>query len=91
MKLATLAFIIALSIAVGLTVASLLGYDPASIGFYVEKLGSESNAFPAPEPTANQEGTGGRPAQLIPVPSGEFHGPIGQPSVRGPSGPPPNE
>lgn len=91
MKLATLAFLIALSIAVGLTVASLLGYDPASIGFFVDKLGTESNAFPAPEPEANQDAGVGRAPQLIPVPSGEFHGPTGEPTVRGPSGPPPNE
>lgn len=87
MKLATLAFVGALVLVLAIMAASLLGYDPQSIGELFTRLGAgtpEGTAVQKPvmrpvDPTANV------------VEPASFHGPTGKPTIKGPTGPPPQE
>lgn len=88
MKLAVLALVVAMMLAAAIGTSSMLGYDHTFIGTLMSAVSPRPT--PSPEPAAQEE-TAIRPQGEIAVPSGTFRGPTGNPTVKGPSGPPPQE
>lgn len=89
MKIAFLALLLALGLLYALSVGASFGGDVRMnlAGPIAEEPGAKTHL------TTHETTTrplGAQPG-LIPVPSGTFHGPTGQPTINGPSGPPPNE
>lgn len=82
MRTAILALFVSVGLLAALAVGSFFGrpFLPEHFRSRVER----QQVVPA------QAGQVGRPLQPVQVPAG-FQGPTGQPSVKGPSGPPPEE
>lgn len=87
MRIATLALVVALGIALSMMVAS--GLDGGT-GFFSTFL----DGFARRPDTVATSSSGIEQQQdqaLLPVPGGTFRGPTGQPTMRGPAGNPPQE
>ncbi len=90
MKLATIALFAAVLIGLALGTSSLLQYNSKDISLLLEVVipGEVPKPQQTQQPAIRQAG---QPGKLIPVPSGTFTGPTGQPTIKGPTGPPPRE
>jgi hypothetical protein len=82
MRTAILALFVSVGLLAALAVGSFFGHP-----FLPERFQAKVEQQPAAPVQAGQYG---RPVQPVQVPAG-FQGPTGQPSVKGPSGPPPEE
>ncbi len=89
MKLATIALFVAVIMGLALGTSSLFTSNMGVIDTLLSVIvpGRTPSPEPARAPAQVQALQPGQ--QIIPVPSGTFQGPTGQPSIQGPSGPPP--
>jgi hypothetical protein len=81
MRTAVLALFLSVGIVAVLALASFFGYD---VPFIDVAQQNETSTISATQKAAAQN------SKLIAVPSGTFVGPTGQPTIKGPSGPPPD-
>lgn len=88
MRTAVFALFASMGIIAALALASFFGYE---VNLSIE--GPEGRSTSTVAGAGQEEGVqpGQRGPQLIQVPSGTFRGPSGQPTLRGPSAPPPEE
>lgn len=86
MKAAFLALAISATLLGVLLLASLFGYP---LDFRSDSRATSTTATQQTSPV--QASGGGKQPEAIEVPSGTFKGPTAQPTMRGPSGPPPQQ
>lgn len=84
MRTAILALFVSFGLLAMLAVGSFFGYPYLPERFHAK-------VPDASQPTTQKQADGGRALEPVEVPSGTFHGPTGQPTLIGPSGPPPEE
>ncbi len=90
MKLATIALFAAVLIGLALGTSSLLQYNSQDISTLLNVVLPTTPPVPQQAQQPAQQPVQ-QPGKEIPVPSGTFTGPTGQPTIKGPTGPPPQE